>query len=89
MPTVRLIIKGNVQGVFFRAAAREMAEKTEITGWVRNTSEGDVEIMATGTERQLDLFIDWCHHGPPKATVSEVIADHEEERSFDKFRVVR
>ena len=88
MPTVRLIIKGKVQGVFYRAKARDKAEQIGITGWVRNTNDGDVEIMASGEEQLLDQFIEWCHVGPPSSQVTEVIVEHEEERMFDRFRIV-
>lgn len=53
MPTFHLLIKGKVQGIFYRASAKETADKTGITGWVKNTPEGDVEAVATGTEEQL------------------------------------
>ena len=57
MPTVHLIIKGRVQGVFYRATARKVAGEIGVTGWVKNTAEGNVEIVATGSKDQLkNLF---------------------------------
>jgi len=53
MPTVNLLVKGKVQGVYYRFAAKEQADKLGITGWVKYISEGRVEIMATGTEKKL------------------------------------
>jgi len=47
MRTVNLLIKGKVQGVFYRVAAKEEADKLSITGWVKYISEGRVEVMAT------------------------------------------
>ena len=41
MPTVHLLISGKVQGVFFRATAKDVADEIGITGWVKNTDEGD------------------------------------------------
>jgi acylphosphatase len=87
MPTVHLIIKGRVQGVFYRASAKQIAKEIGATGWVKNTDEGDVEIVAAGTEEQLRKFIDWCKVGPTHATVAEVVIDHIEEESFKNFEI--
>jgi acylphosphatase len=72
MPVHHLIVKGKVQGVFFRASAKEKAEQLGIRGWVRNTEEGHVEIMASGEEQSMKAFLNWCHHGPEKAIVQKV-----------------
>ena len=53
MPTVNLLIKGKVQGVYYRVAAKEEAERLGITEWVKYISEGRVEVMASGTDEQL------------------------------------
>lgn len=87
MPTVNLIIKGNVQGVYYRIAAKEEADKLGITGWVKYISEGKVE-MATGTESTLKQFEEWCNKGPEKATVTGVIVTPLSEESFDEFTIV-
>lgn len=89
MPTKHLLIKGKVQGVFYRATARETAEKLHITGWIKNTNVGDVEAMVSGTAEQLQAFIAWCKQGPPKAVVTSVEAREEVEKIFEKFMVVR
>ena len=89
MPTVQLLINGKVQGVFYRATAREIANRIGITGRIRNTREGNVEATVSGTKEQLQKFISWCKKGPEKAVVDEVIVIEKEETSFDKFVVVR
>lgn len=89
MPTLHIIVKGKVQRVFFRASAQEAAEEYGVKGWVRNTEEGDVELMATGTEEALKRFVDWCHKGPRRAEVNEVITERKEEESFTSFKVLR
>lgn len=89
MPTVHIIVKGRVQGVFFRASAQEAAEACAVKGWVRNTEEGDVELMATGSEEALQRFIAWCRQGPRRAVVSNVVVEHKEEESFPSFKIVR
>jgi len=89
MPTVQLLIKGKVQGVFYRATARQIAGRIGITGWIKNTREGNVEATVSGTEDQLQKFISWCKKGPEKAIVDEVVVAEKEDTSFDEFDVVR
>jgi len=89
MPTVHLLIKGRVQGVFFRATARDVADEIGVKGWVKNTEEGDVEAMVTGRETQVQKFIDWCKVGPRKAIVTNVVITNKEEERFDSFQVIR
>lgn len=88
MPTVHLIIRGKVQGVFFRATAKDVADKIGLTGWVKNTVEGNVEIMASGSDDQLQKFMEWCRVGPRKAIVTEVVATKKEEKNFKSFEVI-
>jgi len=89
MPTIHLIIKGRVQGVSYRFAAKETATNLSLTGWVKNTAEGNVEATVSGPEPALQQFIDWCRHGPPLASVSDVIVQHVPEISFDDFSIRR
>ncbi len=89
MPTIHLLIKGKVQGVFYRATAKKLADKYNITGWVKNTKEGNVEITATGNELPLQEFINWCKKGPQEAIVKDVIVSERVEISFIDFEIVR
>ena len=89
MPTANLLIKGKVQGVYYRAAAKEEAERLGITGWVKYISEGRVEVMASGTDEQLQQFITWCRRGPDKAYVTDVIVTPLSDEVFDEFSVLQ
>lgn len=89
MPTVHLIIKGRVQGVFFRATAKDVADEIGVKGWVKNTEEGNVEIMATATDKQLQKFMDWCKAGPRKAIVTDVVLTKMPDENFEEFKIVR
>lgn len=89
MATVHLLIKGRVQGVFFRATAKDIADKLGVKGWVKNTSDEDVEAIASGNEDAVQKFIKWCHEGPPKADVTDVIVTKKEEETFKDFSVIR
>lgn len=89
MKTVRFTIKGKVQGVFYRATAKEVADLIGVKGWVRNLPDNNVEITATAPEDILQKFIDWCKQGPPKARVEEVIIDELSPEEFKGFRIIR
>jgi acylphosphatase len=90
MPTQHLIIKGKVQGVFYRVSAREQAEKMGLTGWVRNTGEGNVEIMVQGEEPgRLAAFIEWCKKGPSKAKVEAVFVEEADPLVTEGFKIIR
>lgn len=89
MKTVRLIIKGKVQGVFYRATAKDVADLIGIKGWVRNLPDNNVEITATASEEILQKFIKWCKQGPPKARVDEVIIEELDLQEFNGFRIIR
>lgn len=60
---LHLIIKGRVQGVFFRMFARSTAKKYGVTGWVRNNSDGTVELVAEGPKQALEAVISHCERG--------------------------
>jgi acylphosphatase len=69
----RIFVSGIVQGVFFRASARDMAENIGgVTGWVRNLPDGGVEVLAEGNRAKLGQLIQWLHRGPPGAVVESV-----------------
>ena len=84
-----LRIHGTVQGVSFRANARDEARRLELKGWVRNLSDGDVEAIAEGAPSAVDAFVKWCHQGPPEATVESVtVSNQPPGGEFESFEVV-
>ncbi len=89
MPTQHLLIKGIVQGVFFRATAKKIADAHSVTGWIKNTPDGNVEALVSGTEKQLQAFTGWCRQGPDKAKVEQVVITPAPETSFSEFEIVR
>lgn len=89
MPTYHLLIKGKVQGVYYRASAREKGEEMGVKGWVKNTPDGNVEAVVSGEEEAVDAFIAWCKKGPERAKVSEVIRTKIQEKLFSTFEVKR
>ena len=89
MPTIHLLIKGKVQGVFYRASAKEQAHHLALTGWVKNTPEGDVEITASGDAAALEQFTNWCRRGPNRAHVTTVESKPLPDTTFEGFRILR
>lgn len=67
-----IIVKGRVQGVFFRASTVEKAETLDIRGRVENLADGSVRIAAEGAAKSLEKLIEWCADGPAHATVESV-----------------
>ena len=89
MKTIRLTIKGKVQGVFYRATAKDVADLTGVKGWVKNLPDNNVEITATAAEETLQKFINWCKQGSPKARVDDVIVEELDHEEFNGFRIIR
>jgi acylphosphatase len=67
-----IIVKGKVQGVFYRASAKQMADKLNIKGFVQNLPDGSVGMEAEGDESAMREFIEWCNIGPKNAVVTDV-----------------
>ncbi|MDD5058945.1 MAG: acylphosphatase [Sideroxydans sp.] len=86
--TQHLVIHGRVQGVFFRDSMRREAQHLDVSGWVRNRSDGAVEAVVQGDAGAVDALVRWAHRGPPMAGVERVeIAPGEGE--FSNFEIIR
>jgi acylphosphatase len=72
MVSLRVQIRGRVQGVGFRYAMREEAARRGVRGWVRNRRDGSVEALVQGESAAVDALVAWARHGPPGALVSEL-----------------
>lgn len=83
-----MVVRGRVQGVFFRGATAEEARGLGLRGWVRNLPDGTVEIRAEGARRNLEMLLEWAHQGPPAARVTRVEVEWSEEvGNFHGFEV--
>ncbi|HVS98174.1 MAG TPA: acylphosphatase [Puia sp.] len=89
MPSVHLIIKGKVQGVYYRASARDVALGLSVTGWIKNTMQGHVEAFVTGPQDALQQFTDWCRQGPAGAAVTDIVIESMPEIAFPDFAIRR
>ena len=84
-----IVVKGKVQGVFFRASTKSAAEELGIKGEVRNLPDGNVWIAAEGEENKMEAFIAWCRQGPPLAKVAELLITVGPLQHYTTFEVAR
>jgi acylphosphatase len=86
---IRCVVAGRVQGVYYRAATAEEARRLQLDGWVKNLSDGRVEVVVSGEREAVASLASWLWQGSPAARVDAV---HVEEWSRDVpngFAVVR
>jgi acylphosphatase len=69
---LHVIISGRVQGVWYRTSTKQKAEELGLTGWVKNTVDGNVEAIFEGEESTMNEMIAWCWVGPLLAQVDDV-----------------
>lgn len=86
---VHFRVRGLVQGVYYRASTQETARRLGLTGWVRNCTDGDVELVACGTAEQIDALERWLWQGPPAARVESVRRSRIAAEEFTGFEVRR
>lgn len=80
-------VTGEVQGVFFRASAKEKADELHIKGLARNNADGSVSIEAEGEEENLLRFIDWCKKGPRLSRVDRCEIEENVVQHFNNFSI--
>ncbi|HUQ77206.1 MAG TPA: acylphosphatase [Burkholderiales bacterium] len=83
MRTRQIRVKGRVQGVGYRDALRDEAQRIGVTGWVRNRADGSVEALLQGDAVSVERLIDWARRGPILAEVRSV-DDEAPEPRFDR-----
>ena len=73
-----VIIRGRVQGVFFRMETQRAAERYGVSGWVRNKRDGTVEAVFEGKKSNTQAALQWCREGPALASVESVAVEWED-----------
>jgi acylphosphatase len=88
MKQVHIIVSGRVQGVFFRAAAKDKARQLGLKGFARNLGNGDVEVIAQGDENKLRELLQFCQKGPPGANVEGIDIEYKDvKEKFNGFDI--
>lgn len=62
-------VSGKVQGVYFRASSQQIAIDNHLSGYARNLSDGDLEVLMCGEEENVNNMLDWLEQGPDEAEV--------------------
>jgi acylphosphatase len=89
MKHLDITVKGKVQGVFYRASTKAVADQLGVRGFVKNADNGDVIIAAEGDKSTLELFLDWCKEGPERAEVNSVETHEGDLKNYRNFEVVK
>ncbi len=82
-----IVVYGLVQGIFFRAGAKEHADKLNISGFAKNMPDGSVYTEAEGEENNLDKFVKWCNSGPMLARIEKVEISEGSLENFKEFKI--
>lgn len=89
MKHLDIMISGKVQGVFFRATSKAVADQLGIKGTARNLPDGKVFIEAEGDDFSLELFLEFCHKGSDRSVVEEVDIRESEMKNYVNFEAVK
>ena len=83
----RVVVRGYVQGVFFRDSTRREAQRRGVTGWVCNRADGAVEAVFEGAAAEVEALVEFCRHGPRGADVADVSVSTEAVEGLAGFEV--
>jgi acylphosphatase len=81
----RIVVRGRVQGVFFRDSTSRRADSLGVSGWARNREDGAVEVVAEGDPDAVEQLVDYLRRGPGRAEVSDVDVTEEEPEGLSGF----
>ncbi len=84
-----IIVKGRVQGVWFRKYTKIKADELDIQGFVKNLPTGEVFTEAEGDKEKLDAFIEWLHNGSPNSMVYFVESKQNDLKNHEYFEIKR
>jgi acylphosphatase len=84
----RLLVRGRVQGVWFRGSCQRQAAAGGVAGWVRNLHDGDVEVWLEGDQTAVENMMAWCRLGPSGAVVTAVQVEERQPEGLTSFRII-
>jgi acylphosphatase len=83
----RVIVRGHVQGVFFRGDTRERARSLGVDGWARNEPDGSLQAVFEGPRDRVESMVEWCRRGPRGADVHDVEVTWPEPEGEEGFSI--
>jgi len=83
----RVLVSGQVQGVYFRDTCRRRARERGVSGWVRNLADGRVEAVFEGPAEDVHRLVEWTHRGPDLAVVADVAVQAEQPEGLRTFLI--
>ncbi len=83
----RVVVRGRVQGVFFRDSLRREAVAVGVAGWVSNRPDGSVEAVLEGPQEAVDAVVRFASDGPPRASVTEIQVTEEAPEGLGAFEI--
>jgi len=83
----RVLVSGQVQGVFFRHSCLRLAQEHGVAGWVRNLPDGRVEAVFEGSAEDVGRLVEWSRHGPRHAAVDHIEVQAERPEGLGTFRI--
>ncbi|HLS96913.1 MAG TPA: acylphosphatase [Sphingobacterium sp.] len=89
MKRFNIHVTGKVQGVYFRATCKAVADQLGVKGFVVNEPDGSVYIEAEGDAFALESLLEFCHEGPDRAEVEHVTYEEAPLRDFRNFEVLK
>ena len=89
MQTIRLLISGKVQGVWYRKSSSIKANELNLKGTVRNLEDGRVEMVVSGEKEDLKRLVNWCKKGPELAVVDNLEFKEMRYQRFSDFRIIQ
>ena len=90
MVKVHLVVKGRVQGVFYRANTKKKAEELLLCGYAKNLPDGSVEVIAQGPKAKVDELVEYCMQGQDCTYVEDIDIEYsDKEEDLDKFEIIK
>jgi len=86
--SIRLLISGTVQGVFFRRFVKDNADKNDVRGFVRNLEDGRLEVFLEGDSEKVDNMIEICRRGPAHSNLRKLEEKDEKFQDFKDFKIL-
>ncbi len=83
----KAVVRGRVQGVFFRDTCGRVAREHDVAGSAKNLPDGSVEVILEGKPASVEEVLEWCRSGPSYADVESVEVTEEEPEGLEGFRI--